>query len=695
MNFLNKMRITHKLVAILIIVLFGFALIGLAYNYLLGVNKDATESTEKLTSLGSYVDKVEIDLLEARRIEKDFAINRKMELVDQFELKMTDARKNLAIITGLAPEGMNRTTLESVQDLFRNYHSSFYGVAEALVALGLTEEEGIQGQMRKTAHNLELAIRENGNDALLASMLQMRRHEKDYISRENAKYISRMDEEYESFRSELRRSGVGAAGKILKEAEAYLDTFRNYAGMAQEKTQQEIATQNTINLLQPLFRKLIQDKDVVLEANKEAVSNEQSLITGVFTTILIVTGLMMAVVLLIFARSITTPLAKMREAVGKVAAGDFGVRVGLKSHDELGALSKAFDNLLDDRLAALAQAEKENEQLNDSIIDVLESVSRLSDKDLSVLVPVNEDITGPVADAMNLMTSETARVLTGIRQVSEEVQQVADLVKQQSDKVTNVAASERSVVETAIEKLEAASKAMNEVAGLAQVCNDTATLAANSTMAAFQTVTSTVDGMHDIRETISETEKRIKRLGERSQEITTVVDIIKDIAERTHGLALNASMQAAAAGDAGRGFAVVADEVQRLAESSRNSTAQITSLVRSIQSETSETMSTMNRAISQVVEGSGLAERAGKQMQETQKTTSELVQSVLQIAQLSLEQAKAHEDLKNDTAAIRNSTSETGRELEEQSRHTDQLVDYAKLLKESVHVFKLPEAANQ
>jgi len=296
---------------------------------------------------------------------------------------------------------------------------------------------------------------------------------------------------------------------------------------------------------------------------------------------------------------------------------------------------------------------------------------------------------------MNLMTEETARVLNNIRNVSINVEQVADLVKLQSDKVTNVAASERDVVETAIGKLDKASLAMNEVAKLAQTCNDTATRAAESTLTAFNTVTNTADGMHDIRETISETEKRIKRLGERSQEITTVVDIIKDIAERTHGLALNASMQAAAAGDAGRGFAVVADEVQRLAESSRNSTSQITSLVRSIQSETSETMSTMNKAISQVVEGSGLAERAGKEMQETQKTTSELVQAVLHIAKLSLDQAKSHDDLKNDTLAIRNSTNDTGRELEEQTLHTNQLVDYAKLLKESVHVFKLPESVDK
>ena len=133
--------------------------------------------------------------------------------------------------------------------------------------------------------------------------------------------------------------------------------------------------------------------------------------------------------------------------------------------------------------------------------------------------------------------------------------------------------------------------------------------------------------MEEIRNSVGEAEKSIKRLGERSQEISTIVEIIKDIAERTHTLALNAGMQAVAAGEAGRGFSVVADEVQRLAETARDSTNQITALVKSIQAESSESMATMNKTLSQVVQGSELAERAGKRMRITQKATDDLVKS--------------------------------------------------------------------
>jgi methyl-accepting chemotaxis protein len=392
-----------------------------------------------------------------------------------------------------------------------------------------------------------------------------------------------------------------------------------------------------------------------------------------------------------FFGRIAAPIAQMEATVTKVAEGDFTARADIRTGDELETLSNAFNGLLDDRLTALAKAEKENEMLNNSIIELLKASFQLSQRDLTVQVPVTEDVTGPLADAINQMASETSKVLLDVRRITEDVETASRQVKIQGDNVAKVAEAEREIVDSTMAELAAAAEAMNKIAEVAQSCNEIATQATQTTKTALITVTGTVDGIGEIRETIHETEKRIKRLGERAQEISSIVDIINNIAERTHVLALNASMQAAAAGEAGRGFSVVADEVQRLAESSRNATSQISALVKNIQVETNDTIATMDKTIGQVIEGSQLAEQAGEQMKDTQNTTANLVQVVEQIAMASKQQAQISNDLRERAAAIQESTLVTAKQLDEQTEQTDNLVESSKELIESIRVFKLPQ----
>ncbi|MCG8312960.1 MAG: methyl-accepting chemotaxis protein [Pseudomonadales bacterium] len=447
-------------------------------------------------------------------------------------------------------------------------------------------------------------------------------------------------------------------------------------------------------LIHPLWQDLqtqIESRQVVAEENFTAFTATNNLFIGI-GVVLISLGIGLSIVLgIIIRKSITVPVTQISETVSKVVQGNFEARSELKGDDELCQLAKALDNLLEDKVQTLVSSEKENEILNNSIIRLLEATSQLSEKDLTVTIPVSEDITGPVADAMNLVSSETAKVLHEIHRIAEQVERSAVSVQRQGDKVTEVAASERSMIQATIDRLENASKTMNAIAKLCLNCNSVADTASSSTDKAFEAVSSTVTGMNEIRETISETEKRIKRLGERSQEISGIVDLINNIAERTHVLALNASMHAAAAGEAGRGFAVVADEVQRLAESSRNATSQIAALVGNIQNETSETMDTMNRTIVQVVEGSERSELAGEMMRDTQKHTKDLVNAVAKIAERAINQAKINERLKEEANQIREKTQETDQELKQQSQDTRNLVDFSDHLLKSVNTFKLPE----
>lgn len=348
---------------------------------------------------------------------------------------------------------------------------------------------------------------------------------------------------------------------------------------------------------------------------------------------------------------------------------------------------------LAEREAARQKAEDENEQLNDSVIAILQSVNQLSERDLTVRAPVTEDVIGTVSASINLLSDETAKVLHGVTDIASQVAQVSGNVKSQAEKVSQTAQEERQSVNNMMSSLLEATSTMERVADIAEQSNQSAEAATEVTNNALETVNETVRGMESIRETIAETEKRIKRLGERSQEISGIVNLINTISERTHVLALNASMQAAVAGEAGRGFAVVAEEVQRLAESSRNATQQIGTLVNNIQLETNETINTVNQTIGQVVEGSEQAQKAGEQMQRTQEITAQLVAQVQNIAKASEEQKATSSQLLRAVEQIGEGTEQTAQQIEAQNKETEILQDAAARLVESVNVFKLPPQA--
>jgi methyl-accepting chemotaxis protein len=398
-------------------------------------------------------------------------------------------------------------------------------------------------------------------------------------------------------------------------------------------------------------------------------------------------GLLIAFSLL---RSVTKPITKMQNTVTAIAGGDFTARSQLGGDDEFGQLSRAFDDLLDDRVARLAEAERENEDLNNSVVQLLQAVAQLSNKDLTAKAPVTANVIGTVSDSINLLAHETGRVLSEVTSIAAQVKLSTERVKRQGESVTATAAAERADVERAGENLANANKVMTQVAELAAASNRAAEQATTSTTSALGAVNESVRGMEGIRESIAEAEKRIKRLGERSQEITGIVNLINTIAERTHVLALNASMQAAAAGDAGRGFAVVAEEVQRLAESSRQATQQIAQLVNNIQIETADTINTVNKTISQVVAGSELAAKSGQQMRETQQSTASLVELVKRITSSAQVQMKIATELRNRVHQIGASTEKTAAEILLQSEATADLSKSADRLVESVRVFKLP-----
>jgi twitching motility protein PilJ len=249
------------------------------------------------------------------------------------------------------------------------------------------------------------------------------------------------------------------------------------------------------------------------------------------------------------------------------------------------------------------------------------------------------------------------------------------------------------------QEIAGASAAINEMAvSIDQVSSN----ASESTSVAERSVTiankgaevvqATINGMDNIREQIQETSKRIKRLGESSQEIGDIISLINDIADQTNILSLNAAIQASMAGDAGRGFAVVADEVQRLAERSAAATKQIEALVKTIQNDTNEAVISMEHTTAEVVRGARLAQDAGVALEEIETVSKNLADLIQNISNAARQQASSAGHISNTMNVIQEITSQTSAGTTATAKSIGNLAEMATKLRESVAGFKLPES---
>lgn len=408
------------------------------------------------------------------------------------------------------------------------------------------------------------------------------------------------------------------------------------------------------------------------------------------------TGIVIALGLLLSAffgqsiyMSIERSITKLLRTVRSISQGDLDARAELQGTNEIAELGNSFDNMVEERISTQAKIDREHKQLNESVFALLQAVADLSDRDLTVRAKVTEDATGPLADAINQLAEDTTDVLKQVRGVSQQVDTMSSEVNQHAQSVNELAQLEHFEAQETARQLNDALGQLDSIAEAAQLANEVADNAEQNTSQAQSTVADSLENMNNIRYSVRETSKRLKRLGERSQEISNITSLIDEIAERTNVLALNASMQATAAGDAGRGFSVIAEEIQRLAESSRDSTEQISTLISNIQQETNNTIATMDKAIEQVVSGSNLAENAAEQMRDTQDATNKLVIAVEEIAKASVDQVSINRSLQTRAERILEATESTGGKLRSLSELTDKMAKDGKQLVDSVSVFKL------
>ena len=441
-----------------------------------------------------------------------------------------------------------------------------------------------------------------------------------------------------------------------------------------------------VDRLRTLEESVTADLGKLLGARIDKLSGERN-----FSLALSLIGLLLAaVVTYLVTRAILGQTEQITGLIVEVEKGNFDKRIPVQSTDELGRTAKAFNSMLDNT-KGLMQSRDERDKIQSSIMKLLDEVANVADGDLTAEAEVTEDMTGAIADAFNFMIVNLRELIGKVKGVSSQLnmtttdsalhsERLAQGSQEQSERITQTS--------TALTEMSA------QIVRVSQSAESSAQVAEQSLATArkgSEAVQNTVEGMSRIQEQVQETSRRIRQLGERSQEIEEIVRLIEEITDRTGVLALNASIQASAAGEYGYGFGVVASEVEHLATRSAEATKRISSLIRAIQSGTSEAITSMEEVKREVVNGVTVAHSAGASLHEIEAVSTQLANLVRSISHATQQQARGSEALSNTMGQLAQLTNQTTTGVMQSALTVRNLASLADDLSSSVSSFKVAE----
>ena len=390
-------------------------------------------------------------------------------------------------------------------------------------------------------------------------------------------------------------------------------------------------------------------------------------------------------------KNISEYLTQKADVTARVASGDLSEDI--VPHSDADVLGQSFRTMVG-RLRLLVQTKETRDRLHNSVMKLLTEVSEVSAGDLTGEAEVSPEITGAIAHAFNSMTKNLCSLISQVKDITLRIAISASAINDTTEQLARGSVAQASQISRTTAAVSNMARQIQEVSENASLSAKVATESLINARSGTKAARDNINAMHLIRKQVQETAKRIKKLGERSQEIGQIVGLIDDLSDRTSLLALNASLQASAAGESGAGFAIVAEEVERLAERSNRLTQQISALTRTIGLETKEVVASMEETIREVIVGSTLADKAGHSLVEIEQVSTQLAELLRLISESARYQAKSSEDISNAMSGISEVTElvQSGSKCAAESVRT--LVQLSGDLRSSVSPFKLPAELN-
>ncbi len=496
------------------------------------------------------------------------------------------------------------------------------------------------------------------------------------------------------FSNILQSAKLSAASR--RQLRANLDSFTDWFLKALEK-EEELAVlvsnyENAATRITLAMKKSRQASNKSVHEQIAALNKTEQQVQygvaglGLFTLVI---GIILA---LLLSRGLTRQIGHIMELLGEMGIGNFTARTPIVTADELGEMSEALNAMLDS-MVVMIQSQEDRDRTQNAIIKLMNEIDDLTRGDLTVRAEVTEDITGAIADAFNTMAEQFGGIVEQVKGATTSVDQNTSDVSRLTMALAEQSIKQNAQVNKTIESVQQIVKSINLVSKNAEKSTQVSFVSQQNAKEGAEAVRKTNQAMDEIREQINETARAIKRLGESSMEIGNIVEIIDGIADRTSILALNASIQAATAGDAGHGFAIVAEEVQRLAESSSKSTRQIETLIKSIQAEIKDASTRMDESISKVVHGAQLADGAYVKLEEIETISNKLAAQVKSITDAASQQVQMSEKVMKDMLVVGKASRDGAISSKETARRMELLSRTSENLKNAVDTFTIREQA--